>query len=371
MAPAVDVVDTDTGFAALRRDWTLLLPDSADRSPFLSWEYADAWWRSFGGRDRLHVVVVRDGREVLAIAPLLRCGGLAGRVPAVYIGIGHEAADYCGALLGCRPEVTGPLLFGHLDRLVRTGGTVVLGRLDPDGDLLPMLSRHATGSRASRLTALFSEEYPYLDLAALDDPQRAISRAWKKNDVRRRLRRLSAEHEVAFVHHRSPKSDPQALADFFALHDARWAQKQAVTGARAAGLFATAAGRRFLREAAAGLDDAGWLRLSFVNVDGRPFTGRFGLEYDGRYFGLKSAFDPAMSDHGPGHMITGFLLQQAVDDGLQRFDFMRGAGAHKHNWTTTSRPVGYHVLHRRGRCGDLQRRYAWATLRWRNHRRFA
>ena len=62
-------------------------------------------------------------------------------------------------------------------------------------------------------------------------------------------------------------------------------------------------------------------------------AARYGFEYSGRYDGLKSAFDPSMSTHGPGHMITGYLLQQAAKDGLSTFDFMRGAGAHKHAWT--------------------------------------
>jgi CelD/BcsL family acetyltransferase involved in cellulose biosynthesis len=367
----VDVVSDYEGFAGLRDEWRELLAASADRSPFLSWEWADAWWRTFRGRDRLHVVVVRRGEQPIGIAPWMRCGGLVAKVPPVYVGIGQESADYGGVLLGADPETAAAALLGHAERLLRTGGSIVLARLPNDGDLLPLLrKRYAAPGATARVTELFSEEYPYLDLAGLPDPGRHVSRAWKKNDVRRRVRRLSETSTVEFVHHRSPAADLTALQDFFDLHDARWSQKGEATGAKAAGLFASSEGRRFVRTCAQAADEAGFLRLSFVNVDGKPIAARYGFEYDGRYYGLKSAFDPAMSTHGPGHMVVGFLMQQAVEDGLTTFDFMRGAGAHKHAWTDTAQDVGYYLLHRNGKLGDAQRLHCWNTLRWRNYRRF-
>ena len=367
----LDVVSDYAGLVGLRDDWGRLLDASADRSPFLTWEWADAWWRTFGKRDRLHVVVVRRGAQPLAIAPWMRCGDLVATIPPVYIGIGQESADYGGVLLGEEPRTGGAMILDHADRLLRRGSSVVLTRLLEGGDFLPLLRERCSPPQTRmRLTELFSEEYPYLDLAGLPDPQAHVSRAWKKNDVRRRVRRLSEGADVEFVHHRSPAADPSALEDFFRLHDARWSQKGQATGAEAAGLFATPEGRRFVRTSALAADEAGFLRLSFVTVDGRPMAARYGFEYAGRYYGLKSAFDPEMSTHGPGHMVVGFLLQQAVEDGLTTFDFMRGAGAHKHAWTDRAQDVGYYLLHRTGKLGDLQRLHAWNTLRWRNRRRF-
>ncbi|MGH8900403.1 MAG: GNAT family N-acetyltransferase [Egibacteraceae bacterium] len=221
------------------------------------------------------------------------------------------------------------------------------------------------------MTELFAEEYPHLDLAALPDPARHVSRAWKKNDVRRRLRRLRERATAEFVYHRSPVTDPSALEEFFRLHDVRWKVKEAAGGTRPAGLFATEAGRRFLRVAAQNMDAAGWLRLSFVDVAGQPAVGRFGIEFDGCYYGLKSAFDPELAPYGPGHLVVGFLLEEAVARGLRRFDFMRGAGGHKRAWAGSTTQVGYHVLHRTGWPGDAQLAYAWTALRWRNRHRFA
>lgn len=354
----VDVVADERGLRELRPGWSALLATSADASPYLTWEWADTWWRSFGGGDRLHVAVARRGDEVVGVAPLLRCGPLVGRAPTVYVGLGHESADYGGALLGTDPA-SGAALAGHVGGLVRRGACVVLPRLVPEGGTLPALR----AERRLVLTSLFEEEYPYLDLPEGEDGVRLVERLWKKNDVRRRLKRLEQSSVVTFDYDRPPED----LEVFLRLHSARWQQK----GQRPAGLFATDTGQRFLRALVPAGRDAGWLHLSRVDVDGAPAAARVGFELGGVYHGVKSAFDPALRDHGPGHLVVGFLLREALARGVHRFDFMRGEGAHKHQWTTTSRPVGYWVAHRGGRAGDLQTRYAWAVLRWRNRRRFA
>ncbi len=36
--------------AALRPEWSALFDAAADPSPFLSFEWLEAWWRAFGGR---------------------------------------------------------------------------------------------------------------------------------------------------------------------------------------------------------------------------------------------------------------------------------------------------------------------------------
>jgi hypothetical protein len=71
----LDVVEDDEGFDALREPWQRLERDDPDVNVFLSWPWVSTWWRHFGsGRDDrwLHVVVVRDDDDVVALAPLFR-----------------------------------------------------------------------------------------------------------------------------------------------------------------------------------------------------------------------------------------------------------------------------------------------------------
>ncbi len=66
----VEIIDELRDFEALRPQWTELLAASATAGPFLTWEWAYAWWAHLRERSRLHLIVVRTGGRLVAIAPL-------------------------------------------------------------------------------------------------------------------------------------------------------------------------------------------------------------------------------------------------------------------------------------------------------------
>ncbi len=350
----VDVVDDEDGLAELRDPWAALLERSADANPYVTWEWAATWWRHFRGRDRLHVVVARDGDDVVAIAPLTRRTFGAGPVAVhFFFGIGHEAADYGGFLLGAEPARTAGAILAHLAPALARGSVVNLGRLRDDADTLCAL-RDAVSSSPSVLARDEQDEYPYLDLASLADPVHDVDKLQKRHDVRRLLRRLRDKHDVAFTYDEQPIGP--AFDEFLALHGRRWETK----GAEASGLFVTPRGQRFLRDLVPRL---GRGRVSSVRADGVPIAMRIGYEDRGRYFGVNEAFSPDFSGYGPGHLLVGLLLDDFLERGVREFDFMRGGGLHKSKWTATARTVGYWSLAHRGRIGTASRWARWQALR--------
>ncbi|MCU1429174.1 MAG: Protein involved in cellulose biosynthesis (CelD)-like protein [Actinomycetia bacterium] len=355
-----DIVNDRAGLDELRGPWSALAARAPEQNVFLTWDWAATWWRHFALLDRLHVLVVHDGNDVVAIAPFSRATlGIAGRGFDVLFGLGQEAADYGGFVVGAAgadaTRVTAPIL-DHLLRRVSSGLAVVnLGRLRDDSSTLAVLADATGPVRSADLARDFDEEYPFLDFASLDDAARHVSRLQKRNDVRRRLRRLGEKHEVVFTYREEPAG--RALDEFFALHDRRWSDK----GAEASGLFVSRHGRAFLRDVAGSLHEH--VRISSVRADGQPVAMRFGYEYGDRYYGVKSAFAPEFSAYGPGHLIVGLLLTHLVDSGVQEFDFMRGAGEHKDSWAGATRRVGYWSMARSGRVGAAARWARWQALR--------
>jgi CelD/BcsL family acetyltransferase involved in cellulose biosynthesis len=359
---ALSVVDDEREFATLRSAWHAVFHASEDRNVFLTWEWAYTWWRHFAGRDRLHVVVVHDGSTVVAIAPLLETSlGPWGWGHRMLVGIGQETADYGGLLLGEQPDATGEMILDHLEQRAARVDAVNLTRMRENARLLSILRRRFPPVRLGQtLVRELTEDYPCLDLTKTDDPAGHISALEKRNDVRRRLRRLREEHDVGFVYQATPAR--VAVEQFLALHDERWAAK----GRPPSGLFVSRRGRAFVLDAAEALNASGHLRVSFVTADGVPIAARFGFECDGTYFGMKSAFDPAFASFGPGHLIVGMLLEEIAARGLHEFDFLRGAGEHKDAWANGGRAVGYWTLRRRGAIGH---RLLWLALRRRRRLR--
>src|SRR5262245_61017255 len=70
---SAEIVTDDQGFLELERSWNALVRGAGVSHPFLDHAWVRTSWECFwAGRCRLHVVVLRDADEVVAIAPLMR-----------------------------------------------------------------------------------------------------------------------------------------------------------------------------------------------------------------------------------------------------------------------------------------------------------
>ncbi|MGY1739532.1 MULTISPECIES: GNAT family N-acetyltransferase [unclassified Blastococcus] len=341
---------------ALEPEWRTVFDASSDRSPFLSYDWVRTWWAHFGGGDELRVITVRRSGELVAIAPMLShrfgFGPVGGQL---LVGIGQETADYGGFLLGEDPGESGQTVLDTVTDLADGIGMIKLTRLRPDGATLAAVQRWVRSpdnrSRRFELRCAHEESYPY---RRLGDPAHPLARAMKRNDVRRRLRRLAEGHDVVFDPNTTGRAS-ERLGSFLRLHDLRWEAR----ADRPSGLFTSARGRAFIADVAERFDALGWLRISFVRVDGTPIAARFGIQLGDTYLGLKSGWDPAYATFAPGHLIVGLLLEHLEASGVREFDFMRGAGSHKDRWATGDRSVGYWHLRRgglRGRAADVSAR---------------
>ncbi|MFF8228875.1 GNAT family N-acetyltransferase [Streptomyces caelestis] len=82
-------------FAALGPAWERLYRRCAAATPFQSHAWLHSWWTSYGSPGRLRLVLVRDGGELLAVAPLMRVGRTLPRL----VPLGGAITDYGDVLL--------------------------------------------------------------------------------------------------------------------------------------------------------------------------------------------------------------------------------------------------------------------------------
>ncbi|MFD0412887.1 GNAT family N-acetyltransferase [Streptomyces sp. NPDC127108] len=82
-------------FASLAGPWRRLYEQCAEATPFQSHAWLTSWWHSYGRRGRLRVLLVRDGGELVAAAPLTR---VYGPVPALRP-LGGAISDFADVLL--------------------------------------------------------------------------------------------------------------------------------------------------------------------------------------------------------------------------------------------------------------------------------
>jgi len=155
------------------------------------------------------------------------------------------------------------------------------------------------------------EEY----LAGLDGKER--------HEVRRKRRRF----EAAFGPGRLVPAGPHGLAAFAALH-------RAASGAK--GGFLTPEMEGFFR---ALLEIPGARLDLLAGIDGVPRGAAFGFEDERAYYLYNSAYDPGAAAASPGVVLVDLLVQQAIESGRARFDFLKGEEPYKVRLGGRRRPL--------------------------------
>ncbi|MET9902715.1 GNAT family N-acetyltransferase [Streptomyces sp. NPDC006446] len=94
-AARTEIVTDEREFAELGPAWGRLYRRCAAATSFQSHAWLHSWWLSYGTPGRLRLVVVREGDELLAVAPLMRVRRL---LPAL-VPLGGAISDYADVLL--------------------------------------------------------------------------------------------------------------------------------------------------------------------------------------------------------------------------------------------------------------------------------
>ena len=329
-APArIEVISDAAGFAALRPEWTDLLMRSAASGPFLTWEWLHTWWAHLRGSRLLRILTVRDGHELIAIAPFAI--GSA-RVPWLsrleFLGAGYAGSDYLDLIVRRDREREG------VDAISRWIATQKLSlHLDhlPVHSLAAQLVRPAMTNGWTAI-ATASGICPFVPLAghSWDSYLATVGSAHRAN-FRRRFRALSRDFAVTFTRARSEAERQTQLSTLVNLHNTRWDKRGGSTA------FPDAACRAFHDDATRLAFQSGWLRLFELRLNGAPVAATYCFAYDGRYSFYQGAFDERYRQYSVGLVAMGLTIRSAIDEGAVDYDLLYGDESYKWLWARDTR----------------------------------
>lgn len=302
--------------AAVEEIWRELGPRSGNL--FLSWEWAAAWWRHYGGRRRPLLAVCRDDQGPVALLPLC----LDARPVRLARWIGHGQSDLLGPV--CAPHDSTRALAAlpaALDGARRWD--LLLAEDFPAGAAWPPELRPRTLRRISS---------PVLATEGRSWEQFLGSRSRNLRDqVRRKERKLAREHDLLFRLTRDREWLGRDLDVLFTLHRARW-------GGGAEGGFA---GRDepFHRDFAQVALEQGWLRLWTMELDGEPVAAWYGFRYGGVEWYYQAGRDPGWERASIGFVLLSHSIRAAFDDGVREYRFLRGGESYKDRFAAGGQDV--------------------------------
>ncbi|MER7054752.1 GNAT family N-acetyltransferase [Streptomyces sp. NPDC000351] len=213
-----ELVTDECGFAELAPEWGRLYRRCAAATPFQSHAWLHSWWRSYGGRGRLRLLLARDGRELVAAAPLT----LVRRPVPALVPLGGAISDYGDVLLDDeRGQDAVAALTEGLSAAARTA-LIDLREVRP-GAAAERVYDHWRGPR-HRVSGSLCLELP---AAPMEELVARLPSAKAQQRVRAKLRRL----EALGVGSRAvlPGEVDAALSRLLELHRLQW-QGRKVTG---------------------------------------------------------------------------------------------------------------------------------------------
>lgn len=293
-------------------EWNRLA--EATGHPFCTWEWISSWWKWFGAGRSLHTFLCRDeGEAIVAILPLYIAVTRPIRV-ARFLGYGDLHSPICAP--ADRERVARAML-----RTLRRGSNgcamIVAERLPGDEGWGEMLG--------GALTATDADPVLQLDGMTWDELLASRSRNMRSS-VRRQERRLQADYNLQYRMVSTREEVDAGMSELFRLHDARF-------GEESVGVFAGERGAMH-RELAAEAFDRGWLRLWFLELDGRAVATYYGWRFAGSEWFLQSGRDPQFDDQNVGRTMISHAIREACGDGVSAFRFLMGDEPYKLRWAS-------------------------------------
>ncbi|HET8948354.1 MAG TPA: GNAT family N-acetyltransferase [Candidatus Polarisedimenticolia bacterium] len=349
MIKTATVTDGES-FRRLRGEWTELLASSPSDTVFLTWEWLHTWWEHCAGPRRLALLAVRDGKDLIALAPLAVRPPQSSRLSFTrrleFLGTGAAGSDYLDLIVR----------EGEEDRAV-PAIEEALERVDAAIDLAQTragaLAERLAGSLQQRgwwLRRTVTNACPFIPLSGLSWSSylQGLGPSHRAN-LNRRVRTLTRDHDVAFEAAGTEPERRRAFEALVALHNARRAELGSDAFDRP--------GRVAFHDRFSALAlEQGWLRLFVLRLDGQPVASLYGLRYRDVFSFYQSGFDPSWAHLSVGLVTMGWSIRQAIDEGASEFDFLHGEESYKSLWTQTRRPLGRLEIYPPRAAGALARR---------------
>jgi CelD/BcsL family acetyltransferase involved in cellulose biosynthesis len=311
------------------------------------------WWSVFGRNHRLLVLIAREKRQLIGVAPFMVGPGPGLFAKAVrhlmFLGQNEEVyPEYLDVFVerGREQEICGALAEHLLGRYQHRFDVVRLEHVLAGAACAPVW--RAAFSRGG--IDLFQRNSTPCSTVELPPTFEAYMAA-RKADFRRQLayyeRRLRKDAPLAYLF--APKDVPvdKALAEIVRLNRSRWGEH---------GLsFRTRASLEFHGRIAPVLIEKGQALLVLMTVGDRVAAGKYDFVYGGKVWSYQGGWLREYAKWSLGTVLLARVIQWSIEHGLTEYDFLGGAARYKEEWGTATRQMADYIGYRHTLAGQAFR----------------
>jgi CelD/BcsL family acetyltransferase involved in cellulose biosynthesis len=319
----IETISDFEAFVAMPQLWDRLVDEAGIRHPFLCHDWIRSWWESFGAGNTLNILLVRDGKELIGIAPLMSSGRKLGFIcddhtPRFDFIVSRDQTGVCEAI------------WRRLWEQHDDWDSLQLCQLESDSTCLREFRRLA-GEHDCLLGLWPSAKSPYLPLTGSFRECVAASPRGMGSNLKKGLNRLEKQGPVEFERFSDIEQIERALDDVFEMEASCW------KGAEGTALVCNPETKKFYSLAAWRAARSGILSLTFLKLNGKRIAFDLSLIYKNTLFKLKPGYSVEYQASSPGSQLTARIIEDAFGRGLTEIDFLGAADAWKLDWTKHAR----------------------------------
>ncbi len=333
----IEVIESYEGQEQLHKEWDALEARGNVPGVFLTWDWQSVWWRYFGAGATMRLVLMRDDEGTLrGVAPFYIFRGEPGdnetdRLPSgeggkriLRLGGGVDVSDYLDILSAPQDA---PAVWDTLGRFLFDCGNewdILDLHNIPQHSATRTLACDWAKAMGYQCSEQVDEICPIINLPSDHNFETYLTSLDKKNrhELRRKLRRFETQYPDYKYYTNNCADCKDGLADFYTLHRASDGNKQAFMDDKMA---------QFFSEMVAALADHSWIRLSFLEVEGKRVASYLSFDYNQKIYLYNSGYDPAYREYSVGLMLLTYFIKEVIESGHVCFDFLRGTERYKYN----------------------------------------
>ncbi len=331
---------------SLRDEWERLILNSCNPSITQSWEWMKTWWDVYGEERKLLVLCGYKDGKLVGIAPLS-----VGRKRTYYFNyLKYKTIWFLGSgKTKARGVVSDYLNFivekGNEKRCIKGFLEYLSNHIGWDEIILENIS---TESAPPVLLQRFAQEYG-LKLSIVSRTPSILIKlpdSWDEyiksisSSLRYKIKRGRNEFgKLKGTYHLVKKESelPKTFADLGRLHQHRWNSKGK------AGAFSSHEWKTFHQRLIPMLFDKGWLKLSFLKLNGQTVAVNYNFAFNKRIHFFQSGLIPHKNKHVRlGLLLHSYCIEEAINEGYEEYDFLQtGASGpgYKGMWGNCSRDL--------------------------------
>jgi CelD/BcsL family acetyltransferase involved in cellulose biosynthesis len=353
--------------AQFRPEWQELLRRTPGASFFQSLEWLEVYWRHFGQRQKLRLLVMYVDDRPAGILPLVveRERSKVGPVRTLTFPL-HEWGSFYGPV-------------GPVPEQILTAGLEHIRRTPRDWDILELRWQGAIGTdpaqnQRAMLAAGFQSYATLSNRAAIVDLDGTWDAYWSARQgawlrrFRHDERKLAEQGGVSYVRYRptglagdkSPRWDLYDGCEELARRSWQGAATDGTT-------LSHEVVRGFLREMHETASAAGAVDLNLLLLGDVPAAFIYGYHYRGYVYGLRRGYDEDRSRAGAGNVLLAYALRDSFARGDRVYDMGVGSYQSKRHFQTRLIPI----LRYSHYPPDAPRTQVLRLKRWWQSRRFA